>query len=142
MAERLTIDKAIAHAREVAEENYMQGMLCHANPDDEELDRYIENGRYHEQLAEWLKELQHYKDLEEQGRLIELPCKIGDTVWDIKWWDDTTETRVIDGKTYFRRVMKHKVTKSKFKLFDYENFGKTVFLTKEEAEAALKEVDK
>ena len=85
--------------------------------------------------------LQHYEDLEEQGRLITLPCKIGDTVWDIKWWDDTTETRVIDGKTYFRRVMKHKVTKSKFKLFDYDNFGKTVFLTKEEAEAALKEVD-
>lgn len=138
MTERLMIDKAIAHEREVAEENYMQGMLCHANPDDEELDRYIENGRYHEQLAEWLKELQHYKDLEEQGRLIELPCKIGDTVWDIKWWDDTTETRVIDGKTYFRRVMKHKVTKSKFKLFDYDNFGKTVFLTKEEAETALK----
>ena len=89
----------------------------------------------------WEK-LAHYEDLEEQGKLIKLPCKIGDTVWDIKWWDDTTETRVIDGKTYFRRVMKHKVTKSKFKLFDYDNFGKTVFLTRKEAEAALKEVDK
>ena len=89
----------------------------------------------------WLQvyfKLQHYEDLEEQGRLIELPCKIGDTVWDIKWWDDTTETRVIDGKTYFRRVMKHKVTKSKFSLCDYEGLGKTVFLTKEDAEAALK----
>lgn len=84
------------------------------------------------------EKLARLEDLEEQGRLITLPCKIGDTVWDIKWWDDTTETRVIDGKTYFRRVMKHKVTKSKFKLFDYDNFGKTVFLTKEEAEAALK----
>ena len=84
--------------------------------------------------------LQHYEDLEEQGKLIKLPCKIGDTVWDIKWWDDTTETRVIDGKTYFRRVMKHKVTKSKFSLRDYKELGKTVFLTKEEAEAALKGV--
>lgn len=91
-----------------------------------------------EYCYEATQKLAHYEDLEEQGRLIELPCKIGDTVWDIKWWDDTTETRVIDGKTYFRRVMKHKVTKSKFKLFDYDNFGKTVFLTKEEAEAALK----
>ena len=92
----------------------------------------------------WLQvyfKLKDYEDLEEQGRLIALPCKIGDTVWDIKWWDDTTETRVIDGKTYFRRVMKHKVTKSKFKLFDYDSFGKTIFLTREEAEAALKEVD-
>lgn len=88
------------------------------------------------------QKLAHYEDLEEQGKLIELPCAVGDTVWDIKWWDDTTEARVIDGKTYFRRVTKHKVTKSKFSLFDYDNFGKTVFLTREEAEAALKEVDK
>jgi predicted Zn-ribbon and HTH transcriptional regulator len=30
----------------------------------------------HKQVAEWLKELQHYKDLEEQGRLIEVvTCK-------------------------------------------------------------------
>lgn len=32
----------------------------------------------------YLKELQHYKDLEEQGRLIELPCKVGDTVYAIR----------------------------------------------------------
>ena len=121
MAKRLTLDEAIKHCEEKTD--------C------------TQCGEEHKQLAEWLKELQKYKDLEEQGRLIELPCKIGDTVWDIKWWDDTTETRVIDGKTYFRRVMKHKVTKSKFKLFDYENFGKTVFLTKEEAESALKGED-
>lgn len=86
-----------------------------------------------------IKKLCEYEDLEEQGRLIILPCKIGDTVWDIKWWDDINETRVIDGKTYFRRVMKHKVTKSQFSLFDYKDLGKTVFLTKEAAEAALKE---
>ena len=67
MTERLMIDKAIAHAKEVAEKNYLQGMLCHANPNDEELDKCIECGREHEQLAEWLKDLQHYKDLEGQG---------------------------------------------------------------------------
>ena len=121
MAERLTLDEAIKHCEEKAD--------C------------TQCGEEHRQLAEWLRELQKYQDLKEQGRVVELPCKIGDTVWDIRWWDDTTETRVIDGKTYFRRVMKHKVTKSKFKLFDYDNFGKTVFLTKKEAEAALKEVD-
>ena len=93
-------------------------------------------------LEEMLEKLAHYEDLEEGGKLIELPCKIGDTVWNIRWWDDITETRVIDGETYFRHIMKHKVTKSQFSLFDYEELGKTVFLTKEEAEAALKEVDK
>ena len=53
----MTLDEVIAHEKELAEENYMQGMLCHANPNDDELDGYIENGRYHEQLAEWLEEL-------------------------------------------------------------------------------------
>ena len=72
---RLTLKEAISHAKEVAEENYRQGMLCHANPNDEELDKCIECGKEHEQLAGWLEELQRYKDLEEQGRLIELPCE-------------------------------------------------------------------
>lgn len=107
----------------------------------ERLTEYDSHGdvyvKHHDYISA-AEKLAYYENLEEQGRLIELPCKIGDKVWDIKWWDDTTETRVIDGKTYFRRVMKHKVTKSKFKLFDYDNFGKTVFLTREEAEAALK----
>lgn len=139
MAERLTIDKAIAHAREVARENKYRAehKSFHRN-DKDEISACLQCAEEHEQLAEWLKDLQHYKDLEEQGRLITLPCKIGDTVWYIKWWDDTTETRVIDGKTYFRRVMKHKVTKSQFSLFDYKHLGETVFLTREEAEAALK----
>ena len=53
----MTLDEAITHEKDSAEENYMQGMLCHANPNDDELDGYIENGRYHEQLAEWLEEL-------------------------------------------------------------------------------------
>lgn len=29
-----------------------------------------------------LQKLADYEDLEEQGRLIKLPCKVGDTVWD------------------------------------------------------------
>lgn len=37
-------------------------------------------------------------------------------------------------------VRKHKVTKSTFSYFDIGEFGKTVFLTKSEAEAKLKEL--
>ena len=79
---RLTLKEAISHAKEVAEENYRQGMLCHANPNDEELDKCIECGKEHEQLAGWLEELQRYKDLEEKGRLIELPCLPNEEVWE------------------------------------------------------------
>lgn len=31
----------------------------------------------YEELADWLEELKHYKDLEKQGRLLVLPCKVG-----------------------------------------------------------------
>lgn len=57
----MTLDEAIAHEKELAEENYMQGMLCHANPNDDELDGYIENGRYHEQVVKWLEDYKHIK---------------------------------------------------------------------------------
>lgn len=90
-------------------------------------------------IGDVLNKLAHYEDLAEAGRLVELPCAVGDTVWEVRWWDEVTESKVIDGKTYFRKVMKRKVTKTQFSLFDYENFGKVVFLTKAEAEAALKE---
>ena len=53
----MTIDEAITHEKELAEKNYLQGMLCHANPDDGKLDGCIERGKYHERLAEWLEEL-------------------------------------------------------------------------------------
>lgn len=56
----MTLDEVIAHEKRLAEENYLQGMLCHANPDDEELDGCIERGRYHEQLVKWLE---NYKRL-------------------------------------------------------------------------------
>ena len=33
--------------------------------------------------ADLMEELKRYKDLEEQGRLLVLPCKVGDTVYEI-----------------------------------------------------------
>ena len=86
------------------------------------------------------EKLGRYEDLEEQGRLIKLPCKIGTEVYNTTWWDDVQEKVVVKGKTYYRTVHKHKVSKSTFDYFDIKEFGKTVFLTKEEAEAKLKEL--
>lgn len=57
----MTLDEAIAHAREVAEKKYIEGMLCHANPDDGELDGCIKCAKEHEQLQEWLTELRQYR---------------------------------------------------------------------------------
>ena len=91
-------------------------------------------------ISDALKKLADYEDLEEQGRLIILPCKIGTEVYDINWWDNVQEKIVVKGKTYYRTVHKHKVTKLPFTYSDIDNFGKTVFLTREEAEAKLKEL--
>ena len=57
----MTIDEAIAQEREKAKEKYLEGMLCHANPDDGILDGCIESGKYHEQLAWWLEDYKHIK---------------------------------------------------------------------------------
>lgn len=57
----MEIQQAIEHARKVAEEKYAEGMLCHANPNDDKLDGCIECAKEHEQLAEWLEELQQYR---------------------------------------------------------------------------------
>ena len=93
-----------------------------------------------ELVEDMVKKLADYEDLEEQGRLVKLPCKIGTEVYDITWWDNAQEKVVVKGKTYYRTVHKHKVTKLPFTYSDIDNFGKTVFLTKSEAEAKLKEL--
>ena len=69
-----------------------------------------------------IDKLAYYEDLDEQGRLIKLPCKVGDTVYFIK----NSET-----------IVKRKADMIFIGVF-WEEFGKTVFLTKEEAEEKLK----
>lgn len=83
-----------------------------------------------------LRKLAHYEDLEEQGRLIELPCAVGDTVYDIA--DKKIRKQIVDGIEYMADGF-----------FIYANedewigrLGDLVFLTKAEAEAALKESEK
>ena len=87
------------------------------------------------------EKLGKYEDLEEQDRLIKLPCKIGTEVYDITCWDDIEEKVVVKGKAYYRTVRKYKVTKFPFTYSDINDFGKTVFLTKSEAEQKLKEME-
>lgn len=89
---------------------------------------------------EHFEKLVRYADLEEQGRLIELPCKVGSTVWTTIWWDNKTITKKIDGETWYKDIIQHKVTKEKFSLNYLDRIGKDVFLTKEEAEAKLEEM--
>ena len=92
-----------------------------------------------ERVLELYGKLKPYADAEEQGRLVILPCKVGDTVWsrDVEPWT------VVSVEWFSRRVTqlhcKSPVT-GRGMTFSVgkRSLGKTVFLTREEAEAALK----
>ena len=80
--------------------------------------------------ADALEKLAHYEDLEEQGRLVVLPCVLGTTLYSIfaavhnllrNGEDPIREIRMGEDNVY--SIVRH--------------FGKTVFLTHPEAEAAL-----
>ena len=76
-----------------------------------------------------VEKLAHYEDLEEAGRLIELPCAVGDTVWAIRS-DINRNTN----------EWEHEIRACEFKISWIDGLGKWVFLTKEEAEAKLTEL--
>ena len=69
-----------------------------------------------------MKKLAEYEDAEEQGLLLRLPCKVGQTIYYIL--GIPTKTPCIIEETVFD-------------LSDIDKIGKTFFLTKEEAEQAL-----
>ena len=82
--ERLTLDEAIVHAKEVAEKNYRGADFESIDYIDDDIKtNCIKCAEEHMQLAEWLEELKSYKEAEEQGLLVRLPCPVGTTVWDI-----------------------------------------------------------
>lgn len=74
------------------------------------------------------KHLAEYEDLEEQGLLLKLPCKIGDAVY-------------IVGYKYRQGGYEKFINTGKFRYSDLDKLNKTVFLTKEEAEKALERLE-
>ena len=82
--ERLTLEDAISHAKEIAEKNYRGADFESIDYIDDDIKtNCIKCAEEHMQLAEWLEELKSYKEAEEQGLLVRLPCPVGTTVWDI-----------------------------------------------------------
>lgn len=85
-------------------------------------------------MAELREKLKYYEDLEEQGRLLVLPCKVGDTVYEI-----LGET-VPNHHFYINEWKVQDVSTQSIKYadewesYDYEN----LYFTREEAEAAMK----
>ena len=128
------------------------------------LTRRFENGRAYRHRdvtpAEAIQKLAEYEDMEEQGLLVRLPCKLGDTVY----WIMECSCRNIDGvysKCEFygyepdygadceicnrpegtKCPHQYRISEGRAKeqniLMIARNLGKTVFLTREEAKKAL-----
>jgi len=111
---KLTLEEAIKHCAEKTD--------C------------TECGQQHAQLGEWLKELQRYKNLEEQGKLILHPREA--------YFIRNKEVHkgwVQKISNFVSRKPLYDIRYDDYSLDSYKGYlGNTVFLTKEEAEAKLK----
>lgn len=111
-----------------------------------------------------LEKLAEYEDLDEQNRLIRLPCKVGDTVYLIdrdennkfkvyegKWKRISLVQESKDGSFNLRREISYDIydcfyddgRTMKRRMYvgqEHTEIGKVVFLTKPEAEIKLKEL--
>ena len=94
------------------------------------------------------EKLAKYEDLEEQGRLIKLPCKVGDVVY-FAHHDRVISSEVLSAK-YHAEAENHGVfIRERLTIdvegvsaeIDFGDIGKTVFLTKAESEQKLKEME-
>ena len=81
----------------------------------------------HEDIRKVLRKLAEYEDLEEQGLLLRLPCKVGDTVYHV------VQGRIVEVSNVDLFFLLLSVAENRF--------NKTVFLTKAEAEQKLKEME-
>ena len=79
-----------------------------------------------------LGELREMIQAKREGRCVVLPCKIGDTVYSIR------HERVPDDDYRMSFHIEMRIVSQKFGLIHADCIGKSVFLTRSEAEAALR----
>lgn len=82
------------------------------------------------------RKLADYEDAEEQGLLLRLPCKVGDTIYIVFHNHTIGKSTVVS----FKMIAEGWAVKTNDWSYLFTDFGKTVFLTKSEAEAKLKEL--
>jgi hypothetical protein len=117
-----------------------KGKMKRLTNSDKEIPTLIDNEKY------WLKayfKLKDFEDAEEQGLLLRLPCKVGDTVY-APTRNFVSELRIIlisiERDNVFFHWRLNTGIYPNLNGFTASDIGKIVFLTKEEAEAKLKEI--
>lgn len=110
--------------------------------------KYVVDGCKNCYIQQVFKKLADYEDLEEQGLLVRLPCKIGDTVYRVNAGAKqpiipmtVSEIHFLCYKNEravrFDAIGKEDMGESCYRL---EDIGRIVFLTREEAEKKLEEM--
>ena len=144
--ERLTIDEIIEHCDR---KTGMYEKAC----DVKYLETAVMGNRIkeyweHKQVSEYLRKLKDYEDAYEHGRLVILPCKIGDTIYEVSYENRefVIKEHIVKEfiyRTYrFPRIEIYCENENGFLVCN--NIGKLdecLFLTKEEAEQKLKEME-
>lgn len=92
-------------------------------------------------MANLRERLKYYEDLEEQGKLLKLPCAVGDTVFRV---NESVIPMIVIGvaiRNENELVLQTKeINYGGENLYKNSSIGKTVFLTREDAETALKKL--
>ena len=135
-------------------ENVLRELCTFDRESNTEADGCFSCGEYCEDLVKdcgncaiqrAFNKLAEYEDLEEKGLLLKLPCKVGDTVYAITR-NFISEYRIRNficydnGNIFFDWKCIKGIYKN-VKGFHIDDIGKTVFLTKEEAEQELKRLE-
>lgn len=146
---RLTLDEAIKYIKEVVcknRKNKEKNTIVIPNS-------FISSGdcaEKYEQVAKWMEELKSYKEAEEQGLIVRLPVSIGTKVYVIasmfdciydydnckatqKWKCEEDIPCEYERKSYY-------VKEIEFTSIMKNSIGKSIFLTREEAENKLEEM--
>ena len=85
----------------------------------------VDNSATMTQQLELIDRIRELAEADKNERVVVLPCKVGDTVYRLQYVEQTPGRFIVG------------ITEIKFGLIWLEEFGKTVFLTREEAESAL-----
>ena len=151
---RLTLDEAIKHAKEVADMNYNDAEKFDSNDSVENYMKAncMECAEQHEKLAEWLEELKSYKEAEEQGLLVRLPDDLNRILYQVNYrWkcteygEENNKCEIYDCKCecdirkeyYIAEVDLQDILIKSY----YNCLGEFLFLTREEAEKKLEEMN-
>lgn len=152
--ERLTLEKAIKHAKEVADMNYNDAEKFDSN---DSVENYMKANcmkcaEQHEKLAEWLEQLKSYKEAEEQGLLVRLPDDLNRVLYQINYrWTKCTKYGKRRNKCEIYSCERECDSREEYYIDEvdlryiqignyYDRLGKFLFFTREAAKKKLKEM--